>query len=375
MGFRDLLRAPETLRDAQAERAAIQADRTAIEEVRESVNFTESLIAHSLAVAQGTYSPDAGKTAAAEFAAGLIGRCLAVAIVEPEPAALLLTPACRMEIGRRLILRGNYAAWIDVRSGTFKLRTARHFSIVSGGIDARTWRYQLELAAPGSDGHSTLTKQVMQPGVLHVKINEDSHSPWYGTSPLLNAGISADLLARVESKTAEELRGAVGHLLPVPEAMGDDNKKALQHDLGELKGRTALVETQAGGHGQGARSAPQVEWQPKRLGAMVPEAHVQLRNDVGRDVCAALGIPAALWTGTDGGSIREAYRQLLTATLEPFAELITAEFKDKLGMAATLNFRKLAAADVSARARAYGTMIAANVPRKDAALASGLDIL
>lgn len=368
MGFLDYIRAPGALREVRAESQKLT-------ELRESLNFTESLIAHKLAVAQGTYSPDAAQTAAAEFAAGLIGRCLAVAIVEPEPAAHLLTPAYRMEIGRRLILRGNYAAWIDVRSGTFKLRTARHFSIVSGGIDARSWRYQLELAAPGSDGHSTMTKQVMQPGVLHVKINEDAHSPWYGSSPLLNAGISSELLARVESKTAQELRASVGGILPVPEGMQDDNKKAFQHDLGQAKGNILLTETQANAHGMGRQSAPLADWEVKRFGPMVPEAHVQLRNDVGRDVCAALGIPAALWTGTDGGSIREAYRQLLTATLEPFAELITAEFKDKLGMAATLNFRKLAAADVTARARAYGTMIAANVPRKDAALASGLDIL
>ena len=363
MGIRDLLRAPQELRE-------IRAERDQLEELRESVNFTEKLIAHSLAVAQGTHSPDAAQTAAAEFASGLVGRSLAVALVEPESAARILTPACLMEIGRRLILTGNAVAWIDARGSALKLRNSRHFSVVSGDVDARTWLYEMEIAAPTG----TLTKRVRQPGVLHVKINEDRYSPWYGESPLVAAGISAGLLARVESKTAEELRSAVGHLLPVPEGMGEDNQKALQHDLGELQGRTALVETQAGGHGQGRIAAPQLEWQIKRIGAMIPESHIALRSDVARDVCASMGIPPSLYAGTEGGGLREGYRQLLVSLIEPLAEIIKAEFREKIGFPVTFNFRKLAAADVAARARAFGGMVAAGVDREDAAIASGLDL-
>ena len=57
-------------------------------------------------------------------------------------------------------------------------------------------------------------------------------------SPLANAGISAEVLARVELKTAQELRAGVGGLLPVPEGMSDDtNKGALQTDLGDAQGK------------------------------------------------------------------------------------------------------------------------------------------
>ena len=423
MGIKDLIRAPGALRELRAAEVELQAESERLELRAEALNYTDSLISHRLAIAQGTHSPDAAQTAAAEFASGLVGRCLAVAIVEPEPAARLLTPSVLMELGRRVILRGNYAAWIDARSGQYKLRTVRHFSVVSGGIDARSWRYQLELAAPGPNGHTTMTQQVMQPGVYHVKVNENPYAPWYGTSPLANAGISSELLARVELKTAQELRGGVGGILPVPEGMLDDNKKALQTDLnqsqgemrswwrasgpagsfskrgldgfagrtkpifspcectshlgfglGDAQGQILLAETQANAHGLGRQSAPPTDWEVKRFGAMIPEAHVQLRNDIGRDVCSALGIPPALYSGTDGGSSREGYRQLLTATLEPLAELITAEFRDKLGIAATLNFRKLAAADIAARARAFGSMVASGVSREDAAEASGLDL-
>ena len=53
---------------------------------------------------------------------------------------------------------------------------------------------------------------------------------------LVNAGISADLLARVESKTGEELRAPVGTLLPVPAGMKDERKKELRTDLGDSEG-------------------------------------------------------------------------------------------------------------------------------------------
>ena len=101
---------------------------------------------------------------------------------------------------------------------------------------------------------------------------------------------------------------------------------------------------------------------------------MQLRSEIGRDVCAALGVPGSLYVGSDGATVREAYRQLLTATLEPYASIITAEFKEKVGYPVTLDFRKLAAADIAARARAYGTLVASGVDKEDAADVSGLTL-
>ena len=338
--------------------------------MRESANFIESLIAHQMAVASGTFSPDAAQTAAVEFAAGLTGRALAVAEVEPERASALLTPLRMMDVGRRLVTSGNYVATIEVIKGTIQLRVARQFHVVSGGVDEDSWIYEVELAAPTG----TVTRRVQSAGMLHIRINPDSLFPWYGTSPLVNAGISADLLARVESKTGEELRAPTGTLLPVPSGLKDERKKELRTDLGDLKGRTAIVETMAEGMGQGRFAAPHQDWQVKRMGAQVPEPHIALRSEVGRDVCSALGIPGALYNGTDGGSSREAYRQLLTATLEPWAEIIKAEFREKIGYPVEFNFKKLAAADIAARARAYGTLVAAGVDKEDAADVSGLDL-
>ena len=77
---------------------------------------------------------------------------------------------------------------------------------------------------------------------------------------------------------------------------------------------------------------------------------------------------------TGGGSSREAYRQLLTATLEPWAEIIKAKFRERIGYPVQFNFRRLAAADIAATARAYGTLVASGVGKEDAAEVSGLDL-
>ena len=363
MGIRDLLKAPGAL-------AEIREAESRIAEHREAINFTESLIAHQLAIAQGTYSPDAAQTAAVEFASGLIGRALAVADVQPELAGNLLTPNILMGIGRKLTLSGNYVASIVIERGRFQLQTARQWQVIRGGVDESSWIYELEIPSPSG----AVTKRQKSVGVLHIRINTDSREPWLGTSPLLSAGISAELLARLESKTADELRAPVGSILPLPENVSPENRTHLQTDLASLKGDIALAETQSNAHGMGRQSAPQVEWTPRRLGANIPEAHIALREQIGRDVCAALGIPPPLYAGGDGSSIREAYRQLLTATLEPFASIITAEFREKVGYPVSLDFKRLAAADIAARARAYGTLVASGVDKEDAADVSGLTL-
>ena len=384
MGIKDLIAAPGALREVRAESSRLEELRESVNltereiresesriaEHREAIGYTEKLIAHQIAIAQGTFSPDAAQTAAVEFASGLVGRALAVADVQPELAGNLLTPARLMDIGRRLVLSGNYVASIEIQGGRFQLRTARQWSVIRGGVDESSWVYELELAAPSG----AFTKRQKSVGVLHIRINTDSLQPWLGTSPLLSAGISAELLARLESKTADELRAPVGSVLPTPEGMSPENRTHLQTDLASLKGDVALVETQANAHGLGRQYAPQIEWQPKRLGAQIPESHISLRDSVGRDVCSSLGIPSGLFTGTDGGGLRESYRQLLTATLEPLASIITHEFREKVGYPVTLDFKRLAAADIAARARAYGTLVASGVDKEDAADVSGLTL-
>ena len=69
-----------------------------------------------------------------------------------------------------------------------------------------------------------------------------------------------------------------------------------------------------------------------------------LRWQVGTHVCSALRIPAALFVGADGSTVREAYRQLLVSTLQPLAALLGSGPEGKLEVPAVrFNFRRLAA--------------------------------
>ena len=70
----------------------------------------------------------------------------------------------------------------------------------------------------------------------------------------------------------------------------------------------------------------------------------------------ALGIPAALHTSA-GAAQREAYRHFFTATIEPLGALIEAELSEKLERSISLYFPAVFESDLSARSRAFSSMI------------------
>ena len=321
-------------------------------EARETDSYTRSVANAALLAAQGGQRAVAERTAAVEFGVGLLGRCFAAAIVEPAEIADVLTAARREEMARRLLLTGNYVAGIDVDAmGRFIVQPASFYDL-RGGPSESSWRYWLDLPGPSTSIQTFSPSE----GVIHVRIGADSVRPWEGVSPLINAGLSAAMLARLENRTGQEVNARVGYLLPVPDGTGDESIEALRADLKELAGGVALVESQSAGHGQGRTAAPPSDWRLQRIGPEIPEGNVNLRRQAGADVCAALGIPAALYVGADGATVREAYRQLLVSTLQPLAVLIADEINRKLEVPVRFNFRRLAAADVAARARAFGSL-------------------
>ena len=99
MGIKDLLRAPMALRELRATEVELRAESERLELRAEALNYHgQPDFAHRLAIAQGTSQP--GRRAnqlRLNSRLDLVGRCLAVAIVEPEPAARLLTPSVLME--------------------------------------------------------------------------------------------------------------------------------------------------------------------------------------------------------------------------------------------------------------------------------------
>ena len=316
-------------------------------------NYTDAALDAALAAATGNPQSVAEQTAAAEYGLGLLSRCFAAALIEPSAIAPTLPAQARLDLARRLLIRGEYVAAIEVNQlGNISLLPAS-FHDVQGGPQESTWRYYLEIPAPTRPERRNLPAE----GVVHVRIGADPAQPWRGCSPLENAGLTARILARLEQRTGEESNASTGYLLPVPDGTPEDSVTALKGDLAALKGKIALVESQAAGHGQGRAAAPASDWRLQRLGAEFPEGNVSLRRQVGADVVAAMGVPAALYTGADGGTVRETYRQLLVSTLQPLAVLVSEELERKLEIPAIrFNFRRLAAADIAARARAFGSL-------------------
>ena len=90
------------------------------------------------------------------------------------------------------------------------------------------------------------------------------------------------------------------------------------------------------------------------------------------EVCS--GVSGGLYSGTAGGGLRESHRQLLMATLSPYASIIKGEFDAKIGYGVSLDFRRLAAADIAAQARAYGTLMASGVEKVEASEVAGLSL-
>ena len=330
-------------------------------------NYTDAALEAALNAATGNPQHVAEQTAAAEYGLGLLSRCFAAALIEPSAIAPTLPAQARADLARRLLIRGEAVYAIEVnRLGNIRLLPASSHDI-AGGPDESTWRYYLDLPGPTLPERRRLPSEA----VVHVRIGADPAQPWRGCSPLENAGLTARILARLEQRTGEESNAAAGYLLPVPDGTPDDSITALKGDLAALKGKIAIVESQTAGHGQGRAAAPPSDWRLQRLGAEFPEGNVNLRRQVGADVVAAMGIPSALYVGADGATVREAYRQLLTGTLQPLAILLSEELERKLEIPAVrFNFRRLAAADIAARARAFGTLAQAYAQ----AAAGGADV-
>ena len=337
-------------------------------ETRSDDSYTAAVSKGLALAAVGAGDAQAERTAAAEFCVGLLGRCLAVADVEPESLALTLTPSLRDALARRLYLTGNATYEIDVnRLGNIGLVPAVDFTI-TGGVRESTWRYLLNIPAPTEPEIRNRPSE----SVVHVRIGANPWAHWYGISPLENAGLSTAILAKMEHRMSQEAAARVGYVLPMPDGISDDSVDALKADLAALNGNIALVESTSAGHGQGRTAAPQADWRLQRLGAEFPEGNVNLRRQVGGDVCAAMGVPASLYVGADGGTVREAYRQLLVATLQPLAQIIAEEIERKLETPVKFDFRRLAAADIAARARAYGSLVGAGMDETKAQVLAGL---
>ena len=280
-------------------------------EKRNSV-YSDAIITALLSRAAGTTKGNPSALSGLEIAAGLWSRALSTARVEPDdPVTRVVNPKFLSDVGRALIRHGESLWGISLDAGRVVLTPACSWD-VSGGPLERTWRYSLELAGPSGSATVNLPSE----SVLHFRFGSDPDRPWVGTSPLGFAASSAASAAGLELRLSEELGGPVAHLVAIPSDGGDggedDPLASLKADIANAKGSAVLLETTAGGYGEGKAAAPLSDWTPKRLGAEPPAVLAKLRAEGAAGIIAACGIPPSLATARrNAKAIGDSLQQVL----------------------------------------------------------------
>ena len=324
------------------------------------------------AASGGNVPPLVEALGAVEIAAGLWGRSLASATIEPSTVATrALTPSVLAAIGRGLAVRGEAVFAIEVLPqygvDPVELIEASTWK-VSGGTRPETWLYAVELPTPNGVVKRTLPAE----SVVHVRYATRPRSPWAGVSPLGMASETRTLAAWIERRLAEETSTATSYVLPLPDGGPGESFLALKNGLQAGKGKLHLFETVAKGWGAGEGAAPQGDYDVKRLGAAPPDGLRNLRSDLRSDVLGIYGVPSSIH-GT-GGSARESYRQMLGSTIAPLAALIVEELSVKLDTPGlTFTFESLKAADITGRARAFKALVDAGMDKAKAQALTGLE--
>ena len=338
-------------------------------EKRESLPFTDAVVAALTAQTSGQSVGDASAIAALESAVALYTR--AFAAVRLSPAVPALSPACMALIARNLIRRGEDVHQMQVDRGAEYLQPIGSWD-VRGGPREASWWYRCDRFGPSGN----LTELVPAASVLHCRYAVDSARPWYGISPLGWARSTGMLAANLETRLGEEAGSSVGYLLPVPADGGDggadDPLAQLKADLANLKGRHALVETTAAGWGEGKAAAPTTDYKPQRIGAMVPESSVSLRTEAAMSVLSACGVPVSLVTDADGTSQREAWRRFVMGSVEPLLAIVGQEIEAKLETSVSFDLSRLWAHDLAGRAASFKALVTAGMDPAKAAGLSGL---
>ena len=324
--------------------------------------YTDAVVA-AIVAARGAAAtdPDPKTTGAATIAASLVARAFASAKVE----GMEIPPSLLSDIGRDLTLHGEA---VLTRAGGEVVRAAQWE--ISGRSPVQDgWTYRLQLPAP--DGlQKTVTPGI---GVAHPRFATDGNRPWVGIGPLDRQIESARLLARLESVLSNECSGPVGYLLPLPTDGQDDSIDSLREDLKGMAGGVAVVETTAGGWGEGRFGAPAADWRPQRIGPDPPASLIPLLQRATMTVLAGCGVPVQLVDTEESTGQREAWRRFLHATLEPLARIVAPQLGRLAdGRPVSFDFSALEASDITGRARAFGSLVQGGMPIPQAVAAAGL---
>ena len=277
-------------------------------------DFTDAVVRLIEAQAAGT-AADASSTAAIEAAAGALSRALSCAEIDAAPwVREAVTPAVLGQIGRDLIRSGDSMHAIRMIGGAVQLIpvAAWHWE---GGHDPASW-----VARATSYGPSTSTTwNLPASSVVFVRWGSKPGQTYVGVGPASWAHTTARLQSEAERSLADEAGGPLAQLLTYPEgqdtAADPDDDDApdplapLRATIAAARGKAMLVESTAGGMGEGRSNAPARDWDPRRLGPAPPDALVNLADSAFARMLAACGCSPALFDDSDGTAKREALRQ------------------------------------------------------------------
>ena len=318
-------------------------------EKREAVGgYTQIISALIGAQAAGT-TQQASATAAVEAAAGALSRAFMAATVSPRTLA---------QIGRDLVRVGESLHVIRYMGGRLRLIPSSTWYF-EGDADPATWL--CTATAYGPSGSSTW--RVPMDSVVFVAWGSPTARPYHGLSPSSWSADTTRLMANAERSLANEAGGPLAQLLPVPQDGGDgdadtDALAGLKNDIKDAAGKALLVETTAGGWGEGAVNAPRADWKQQRLGPQPPESMIKLADSAFSRVLAAAGVPPSLFVDdADGTAQREGLRRYHMGVVVPMARLLETELSEKLGAAVRLKFDRYAT-DMVSRAQTFAKLAA-----------------
>jgi len=331
-------------------------------------DYTDQVIGAAEAEAAGGLL-DAGTLAVAEACAGLWERALSSASLEPMNGRLAaLNPAFLALVGRSLALTGNFVALLDLDGLAVRLLPSATFDVHG---TARSWWYRLDVVGPDN----TDTVRAAAEGVFHVAVNAEPRQWWRGVSPLKRSSATATLAAKIEASLGRESDIYVARFAGAHPGTSFETWRKTASMVRKKRGGVVFT-----GGALGANDSGRVP-EAARMGPAPDSTFADaLRSAVGRDICAAFGVPVALFAERgDGAGQREAWRRFWLGTMQPLAALLETECKAKLEPAATVTLEALRAADEDARSRAVDrranalkTLLEANVDATEARRLAGL---
>ena len=325
-------------------------------------SLTDAVVQAILSSASGEVQE--GLTGAVEIASGFWQRSFSSAQIKgSDLIAEALQPHLGY-IGRSLVEHGEAIFYPDFADGLTLLPASS--ATVTGGPEPSTWMYELTLSGPTS---VKTRRRLTADSVLHLYYIRGSRNPWKGISPLAGAATTRRLLDNLERRLAQEVGGAVGSLIPVPNV---EVSGQLQTDIRALKGQTTLVQSTSAGWDAGQTGAPPADFPVRRIGADPPATLPELRRDAERSVLAACGVPTDVLNGGDAAGQREGYRRFLHSTIQPVCDGVAAQVSAFFGTPIRFDLSKMFAGDLSGRARAFQSMVNGGKTVDDAARISGL---